>query len=695
MSPPPGRRVGGATAARPALRLVLFFALAVVAGLVGRLTFVEQTQVVLISPFVGLGVLWLANGPRRSWWADVPLLSTASALSAWLAHGTTDQVLLGVVNAPVLPVVVVLLMRRLTPHLWGGGGAASLSTIPDLMRVLATCAAGALASTVVRATGLGLLPHLDGSATAMTWVRNLCWSSAFVVVALLLPPGWRRFSALARLRRTTWRAVAALLVRPGEALAILALTALLYLAALVVPLPFAIILVTVWAALRLTPMLATMQALLSGTVALVFALHDVELLGRDVSRLESAALAQAFTIVLVVTAATVSLVTQARTEALARAGTAEREAERRATMLDAVLAHLHEGVVVIGADGSELLRNPAGRHILDLPEGAAYDVAMPGPDFGIFDHAGRRYAVAELPHAQALRGVVCPPTDFRVRTPMHPEGMVLEITATPLPPMPGDEVPKAVVNFRDVTEARRERDVLTSFAGVVAHDLNNPLTVANGWLKVLRGRFEEGAVEPSEALPALERVIRSTEHMRDFVGDLLAYAVAENQRLQLTDVDLSAVAEEVAALRRHGDPVPVIQVEPGLRVTADRVLVRQLMDNLLGNAVKYVAPGVVPHVRVGPAGPEGDGGDLVAVCVVDNGVGVPDTMRRRIFESFERAHASDYAGTGLGLAICRQIVERHGGTITVRPAESGGSEFRFTLPAPQPTVSGTLVGRRT
>jgi signal transduction histidine kinase len=283
-----------------------------------------------------------------------------------------------------------------------------------------------------------------------------------------------------------------------------------------------------------------------------------------------------------------------------------------------------------------------------------------------------------------------------VRTPADPDGRILEITATPLPPMPGDEVAKAVVNFRDVTEARRQRELLTSFAGTVAHDLNNPLTVANGWLHLLRSRFQAGPVDGDEALSALERVIRSTENMRQFIDDLLTYAVAENQTLQLADVDLSAVVDEVAPLHRQGHPLPVIDVEPDLHVTADPVLLRQLMDNLIANAVKYVAPGVVPHVRVGTAAAlPGDGRDLVGVRVVDNGIGVPETMRRRIFESFERAHRDDYSGTGLGLAICRQIVERHGGTITVGPGESGGSEFRFTLPAPQPRTSGTLVGRRT
>ncbi len=237
----------------------------------------------------------------------------------------------------------------------------------------------------------------------------------------------------------------------------------------------------------------------------------------------------------------------------------------------------------------------------------------------------------------------------------------------------------AVVNFRDVTEERRERDALASFAGVVAHDLNNPLTVAGGWVAALRARLEHGPLRPEEALPVIERVERATRNMRRFIDDLLAYAVAENQPLQLAEVDLSRLTEEVAALRHHGEVVPRIEVDPGLVVTADESLLRQLMDNLVGNAVKYVAPGAVPHVRV--RGVPADPDDSLLVSVVDNGIGVPESMRRQVFESFERAHPQDYRGTGLGLAICRHIVERHGGTISVVPADGGGSEFRFTLPA--------------
>jgi len=114
-------------------------------------------------------------------------------------------------------------------------------------------------------------------------------------------------------------------------------------------------------------------------------------------------------------------------------------------------------------------------------------------------------------------------------------------------------------------------------------------------------------------------------------------------------------------------------------VLADPVLVRQVLDNLIGNALKYVAPGVVPRVVV--RGRRSDA-RLVTVHVADNGIGIPPGEQERIFAEFHRAHYRDYEGSGLGLAIVRRIISRHDGTIVARPNPDGqGSVFEFTLPA--------------
>ena len=111
--------------------------------------------------------------------------------------------------------------------------------------------------------------------------------------------------------------------------------------------------------------------------------------------------------------------------------------------------------------------------------------------------------------------------------------------------------------------------------------------------------------------------------------------------MRLEDLDLSALMQDVAALRREDDSRPRIHVQDGMQVHGDASMLRQLADNLLGNAIKYVAPGVRPNIIVNGE----TEGDLLRISVDDNGIGVPPELRRSIFENFRRG-ATDYTGTG-------------------------------------------------
>ena len=110
---------------------------------------------------------------------------------------------------------------------------------------------------------------------------------------------------------------------------------------------------------------------------------------------------------------------------------------------------------------------------------------------------------------------------------------------------------------------------------------------------------------------------------------------------------------------------------------ADPAMLRHVLDNLIGNALKYVQAGRAARIDV-TAVP--DTGGWIRVEVADRGIGIPDVDKADIFESFHRSEtAAGYAGTGLGLAICRRIVERHGGAIGVTDNPGGGTRFHFTL----------------
>jgi signal transduction histidine kinase len=166
--------------------------------------------------------------------------------------------------------------------------------------------------------------------------------------------------------------------------------------------------------------------------------------------------------------------------------------------------------------------------------------------------------------------------------------------------------------------------------------------------------------------------------MKGLIEDLLGRATHDST-LQLRRVDVTALAEEVAADHGATDQVKVGDIPD---VLADAALVRQVLENLLGNALKFVPDGDDPRVSV--TGRRTHTG-TVAIAVADVGIGLPPGAHERVFDQHHRAHAS-YDGRGLGLAICRRIVERHGGSITARDAEPGhpgrGAVFEFTLPSP-------------
>lgn len=138
-----------------------------------------------------------------------------------------------------------------------------------------------------------------------------------------------------------------------------------------------------------------------------------------------------------------------------------------------------------------------------------------------------------------------------------------------------------------------------------------------------------------------------------------------------------------------------VQVGPLPQVQGDAVLLRHLLDNLMGNAVTYCRPGVPAVVTVtGERDRAPDGGTRVLLRVTDNGRGVPPDLRERIFQRFERVPGTGVEGTGLGLSICRTIAERHGGTIRALDGPGGeGSTFEVCLPdAPVGASEGAAGG---
>lgn len=238
--------------------------------------------------------------------------------------------------------------------------------------------------------------------------------------------------------------------------------------------------------------------------------------------------------------------------------------------------------------------------------------------------------------------------------------------------------------LRDLNErlAQSNRE-LQDFASVASHDLQEPLRKIQAFGDRLRARHGE-SLSP-DGLDYLTRMQQAASRMQSLINDLLTFSRIANRSQPFTPVDLNVVAREVLSdletrVARSGAQV---QLGPLPTVAADPLQMRQLLQNLIGNALKFHRPDVAPLVRVGaaPAGPE-----RWAISVADNGIGFDEKYLDRIFTVFQRLHGREqFEGTGMGLAICRRIVERHGGALVAHSTPGEGATFVVTLPARLPT----------
>ncbi len=379
-------------------------------------------------------------------------------------------------------------------------------------------------------------------------------------------------------------------------------------------------------------------------------------------------------------------------EATADLRRADAESRRQAGLLAAVMSSIGDGVGVVDEHGAFLLHNPAARDLLGVAEDSD-DPDTWQEHYGLFRPDGRTpFPLAELPLIRALRGESSDGVEILVRNPDRPAGLLISVDGRPLDPSAGQR--GAVAVFHDITEIRRYETDLALFAGMVAHDLKAPLSLIRGHaeeaIEVLAGAAAEPAV--AEGRAAVSGVVRAVDRMAGLIDTLLAYSMARDAPLRTHVVDLGALAAEVVRDRvAHLRPAdrPAVHLGPLPPVRADPAMLRHLLDNLIGNALKYVRPGTVAQVDVTG---EQEAGGWVRIEIADRGIGIPDGDKPDVFERFHRAHAeAGYTGTGLGLAICRRVVERHGGRIGVADNPGGGTRFHFTLPAPVPEEEGSTM----
>jgi PAS domain S-box-containing protein len=246
-----------------------------------------------------------------------------------------------------------------------------------------------------------------------------------------------------------------------------------------------------------------------------------------------------------------------------------------------------------------------------------------------------------------------------------------------------DELQKARAGLVEyAARLKRSNEELESFALVASHDLQEPLRKIRLFGDRLHRQLEGQLSQ--EAADDLDRMQNAAVRMQAMIDGLLELSRIDRSQRSFAVVDLNQLAAEVVS-----DLEGRIQACRGQviltdlpAVTGDAIQIRQLLQNLIGNALKFQRQGVLPVVQVSGELNDGITGRVVHIRVADNGIGFDADHAGRIFQPFTRLHPRrEYEGSGIGLAICRKIAERHGGSIQAYSQPGQGSVFEVLLPA--------------
>lgn len=227
---------------------------------------------------------------------------------------------------------------------------------------------------------------------------------------------------------------------------------------------------------------------------------------------------------------------------------------------------------------------------------------------------------------------------------------------------------------------------LESFSYSISHDMRAPLRAMQQFSQILMEDF--GPDLPKEAQKYLERISAAAHRLDRLIQDVLTYSRVSRAQMEVTRVDLNkVVAEIIQHSSQFQPPNADVQVAtPLLPVLAHEASLLQAVSNLLGNAVKFVAPGTRPQVRIWTERE----GEFVRLHVQDNGIGIAPENHGRIFNIFERVPGKQsYDGTGIGLSIVKKTVERMQGSLGLESGVGQGSRFWIQLRAPGEHFSST------
>jgi len=355
-----------------------------------------------------------------------------------------------------------------------------------------------------------------------------------------------------------------------------------------------------------------------------------------------------------------------------QAAIADISAER--ARLQAVLASMVEGVLVLDRQGRILLINDALRQMLP----GADRSAIGRPFIEVFRHH---------PLNECVRAVLTAGEGRRQEVALlTPEERIFLLQASVAKP-DGERDVAAVLVFHDITELKRLERVRKDFVANASHELKTPLTSIAGYVEALLDGAKD---DPATCAQFLGIIQKHTENLKAILSDLLQLSTIESgiYRWKRQEVEVAELAERAARVLRpvadrRQQTLTVRPCEASLRIWGDLDRLTEALINLLDNAVKYTPEGGSITID---AIPDADG---IRILVADTGIGIPPKELPRIFERFyrvDRARSREQGGTGLGLAIVKHIVEAHGGRVAVDSAIGQGTTFSLLLPV-QPAFS--------
>ncbi|HEY0371602.1 MAG TPA: ATP-binding protein [Thermoanaerobaculia bacterium] len=363
---------------------------------------------------------------------------------------------------------------------------------------------------------------------------------------------------------------------------------------------------------------------------------------------------------------------------------ARREIENLATMmaersarLDSILGSMTDGLWVYDANADVVDVNQAALNMFGLASRAEAIEHGSFARLNLRDSEGRPIAYADMPYARALSGQTVPDYLAMGKHLITGRDLDLSIAAAPIQ---SRGIVGAVLVIRDITalqELDRKKD---EFLSVASHELRTPLTTIKGYTQLLAQTVDD--LQPEERATYINAVLGEIERMMGLISELLDVSRIETNRLQIHPQSIrwsDFIRARVAAFQvQHPTRSIRMMVDAGdAIVVADPDRMRQVVDNLLSNALKYSAEGTDIDLEVMLDGEE------MLTSVSDHGIGIPRDEIPQLFERFHRARnvsSRYYGGLGLGLYIARAIIEAHEGSISVQSIEGQGSTFTMRLP---------------